>query len=264
MSFLQPLLLAALPLVALPIIIHLINQRRYQTIRWGAMMFLLAANRMSRGYRAAAAMADHGIPDGRHRRPDLRDQPAARRGLAGAHCRRPPRYDDRPARSVPQHAGEQPGGRGLEAGNRPAAVGPHAQDRRLGPLDLDREHDRQAPRAGVDRRSALVAQHRGGQRLGRYSGNAAGSARIHHGQQIRPHRDLDLFRHPPERLERRERPLAGDPRRVFGAGAERAFPPFGLSAERSRQRVGACDRRAPAEDGRRGRAAGVAAAGAAE
>jgi hypothetical protein len=50
MSFLQPLLLAALPLVALPIVIHLINQRRYQTIRWAAMMFLLAANRMSRGY----------------------------------------------------------------------------------------------------------------------------------------------------------------------------------------------------------------------
>ena len=50
MSFLQPMLLTALPLVALPIIIHLINQRRYQTIRWAAMMFLLAANRMSRGY----------------------------------------------------------------------------------------------------------------------------------------------------------------------------------------------------------------------
>ncbi len=50
MSFLQPMLLAALPLAALPIIIHLINQRRYQTIRWAAMMFLLAANRMSRGY----------------------------------------------------------------------------------------------------------------------------------------------------------------------------------------------------------------------
>jgi hypothetical protein len=49
MSFLQPFLLFGLPLVALPIIIHLINQRRYQTIRWGAMMFLLAANRMSRG-----------------------------------------------------------------------------------------------------------------------------------------------------------------------------------------------------------------------
>ncbi len=50
MSFLQPLLLAGLPLIALPILIHLINQRRFQTIRWGAMMFLLAANRMSRGY----------------------------------------------------------------------------------------------------------------------------------------------------------------------------------------------------------------------
>ncbi len=50
MSFLQPMLLAGLPLIALPILIHLINQRRFQTIRWGAMMFLLAANRMSRGY----------------------------------------------------------------------------------------------------------------------------------------------------------------------------------------------------------------------
>ncbi len=50
MGFLQPALLAALPLVALPILIHLINQRRFQTLRWGAMMFLLAANRMSRGY----------------------------------------------------------------------------------------------------------------------------------------------------------------------------------------------------------------------
>src|SRR3954447_11977445 len=50
MTFLQPLLLFGLPLVALPVIIHLINQRRYQTIRWAAMLFLLAANKMSRGY----------------------------------------------------------------------------------------------------------------------------------------------------------------------------------------------------------------------
>jgi len=50
MSFLAPMLLAGLPLMALPIIIHLINQRRFQTIRWGAMMFLLAANRLSRGF----------------------------------------------------------------------------------------------------------------------------------------------------------------------------------------------------------------------
>ncbi|MBX3436170.1 MAG: BatA domain-containing protein, partial [Planctomycetaceae bacterium] len=50
MSFLQPLMLYALPVIALPIIIHLINQRRFRTIEWGAMMFLLAANRMSKGY----------------------------------------------------------------------------------------------------------------------------------------------------------------------------------------------------------------------
>ena len=50
MTFLQPWLLIGLPLVALPVIIHLINQRRFQTIQWGAMMFLLAANRMARGY----------------------------------------------------------------------------------------------------------------------------------------------------------------------------------------------------------------------
>lgn len=50
MTFLQPLLLAGLPLIALPLVIHLINQRRFQTLRWGAMMFLLAANRMSRGF----------------------------------------------------------------------------------------------------------------------------------------------------------------------------------------------------------------------
>ncbi len=50
MSFLQPIMLAALPLIGIPILIHLINQRRYQTTHWAAMMFLLAANRMSRGY----------------------------------------------------------------------------------------------------------------------------------------------------------------------------------------------------------------------
>jgi hypothetical protein len=50
MSFLQPWLLAALPLAALPIIIHLVNQRRYQTMPWGAMMFLLTANRLARGF----------------------------------------------------------------------------------------------------------------------------------------------------------------------------------------------------------------------
>ncbi|MGB1709121.1 MAG: BatA domain-containing protein, partial [Rubripirellula sp.] len=41
MSFLQPAMLIALPLIALPIVIHLINQRRFQTVQWGAMQFLL-------------------------------------------------------------------------------------------------------------------------------------------------------------------------------------------------------------------------------
>ena len=50
MTFLQPLMLAALPLISLPIIIHLINQRRFQTVQWGAMMFLLSAKALSRGY----------------------------------------------------------------------------------------------------------------------------------------------------------------------------------------------------------------------
>lgn len=50
MTFLQPWVLVALPLVALPLIIHLINQRRFQTVRWAAMQFLLAAKALSRGY----------------------------------------------------------------------------------------------------------------------------------------------------------------------------------------------------------------------
>ncbi len=49
MGFLQPLALIALPLIALPILIHLINQHRHRTIPWAAMMFLMNAKRMSKG-----------------------------------------------------------------------------------------------------------------------------------------------------------------------------------------------------------------------
>ena len=49
MNFLQPLTLIALPLVLLPVIIHLINQQRHQTVPWAAMMFLMTAKRMSKG-----------------------------------------------------------------------------------------------------------------------------------------------------------------------------------------------------------------------
>ncbi len=49
MSFLQPWILFGLPLLALPVIIHLINQFRHRTVQWGAMQFLLSAKRMNRG-----------------------------------------------------------------------------------------------------------------------------------------------------------------------------------------------------------------------
>lgn len=50
MSFLAPAILLALPAIALPVIIHLVNQRRFQSVDWAAMRFLLAAKTLSRGY----------------------------------------------------------------------------------------------------------------------------------------------------------------------------------------------------------------------
>ncbi len=50
MSFIQPLLLFGLPLAALPILIHLIHQHRRRTVKWAAMMFLLMAQRMNKGF----------------------------------------------------------------------------------------------------------------------------------------------------------------------------------------------------------------------
>ena len=50
MSFLAPYLLYALPLAALPVVIHLIHLHRRRTIEWAAMMFLLMAQQMTRGY----------------------------------------------------------------------------------------------------------------------------------------------------------------------------------------------------------------------
>jgi hypothetical protein len=49
MSFLQPLLLLALPLMLLPVVIHLIHLHRRRAVRWAAMMFLRAAQRMNQG-----------------------------------------------------------------------------------------------------------------------------------------------------------------------------------------------------------------------
>lgn len=49
MTFLAPALLLALPLAALPVIIHLIHLHRRRTVKWAAMMFLLAAQKMNKG-----------------------------------------------------------------------------------------------------------------------------------------------------------------------------------------------------------------------
>ncbi|HEX5791239.1 MAG TPA: BatA domain-containing protein [Luteolibacter sp.] len=51
MLFLSPLFLWGLLAASVPVIIHLINRRRHQTIQWAAMQFLLKATRESRGKR---------------------------------------------------------------------------------------------------------------------------------------------------------------------------------------------------------------------
>ena len=40
MTFIQPWLLYALPLAALPVVIHLIHLYRRRQVKWAAMMFL--------------------------------------------------------------------------------------------------------------------------------------------------------------------------------------------------------------------------------
>lgn len=49
MTFLAPALLFALPLATLPVIIHLIHLYRRRQVKWAAMMFLHAAQRMNKG-----------------------------------------------------------------------------------------------------------------------------------------------------------------------------------------------------------------------
>ena len=47
MTFLQPYILWGLPLILIPVIIHLINRMRHRPQPWAAMMFLIAATRAS-------------------------------------------------------------------------------------------------------------------------------------------------------------------------------------------------------------------------
>jgi len=48
LAFLNPMLLWALPLAAVPIIIHILNRRRFQKVPWAAMEFLLKAMKRNR------------------------------------------------------------------------------------------------------------------------------------------------------------------------------------------------------------------------
>ncbi|MFN7141168.1 MAG: BatA domain-containing protein, partial [Limisphaerales bacterium] len=47
MTFLQPFILFGLPLILLPVIIHLINRMRHRPQQWAAMRFLISATRAS-------------------------------------------------------------------------------------------------------------------------------------------------------------------------------------------------------------------------
>src|SRR5204863_2262623 len=47
MTFLQPIILWGLPLVLLPVIIHLLNRMRHRPQPWAAMRFLVSATRSS-------------------------------------------------------------------------------------------------------------------------------------------------------------------------------------------------------------------------
>src|SRR5579864_283157 len=44
MNFLSPVFLWGLPLVAVPVLIHLFGKRKREIVRWGAMEFLLASS----------------------------------------------------------------------------------------------------------------------------------------------------------------------------------------------------------------------------
>jgi len=48
-DFISPTVLFGLLAVAAPIVIHLLNKRRYRTVKWAAMSFILKATRESRG-----------------------------------------------------------------------------------------------------------------------------------------------------------------------------------------------------------------------
>ena len=181
----------------------------------------------------APAVADHGVPDGGDRRPDLRRQPAARRRLARAGGRRPARHDDRPARPLAEHAAGGAGGGGSKLETGPAAAGRTLETLGSARWVLIESGTNTAARARVDRRAARrrPAPSRPARRP-TSPAMLAGGPRLHQGEQGRADRGLDLLRPPRERLERRRRPLAGAARRVPRVPAGGPVPPARLSRSR--------------------------------
>ena len=79
MTFLQSFILWGLPLLLLPIIIHLVNRMRHRTVPWAAMRFLLKATQSSTSH----AKLRQG-PRGQQQWIDARAEPDARREVDAA------------------------------------------------------------------------------------------------------------------------------------------------------------------------------------
>ena len=230
MSFLQPWLLAALPLVALPVIIHLVNQRRFQTINWGAMMFLLAARRLSRGYSRLrqwlilafrmAAIAGLVVAVSR---------PLASGWVGLAAGGRPDTTIVLVDRSPSMQQRDRATGRS-KLRSRPAAIDPGAGDLGLESLGAHRQRHARAPRARFARGVGRRADGRAGQRVGRFAADAASGSRLHSRQPTGPHRYLDLLRSARKRLDRRQQSLVDAAGCVCRVSAGRAISIAGLSA----------------------------------
>ena len=95
-------------------------------------------------------------------------------------------------------------------------------------------------------------------RRSRPSRNARNRADLHSIQPYRADGDMDLLRPSRKRLARRQRPLADPPRELCGTGAGRPLPSAGVSRDGAGQHRGARHRRPPSAVRRSGRAAGLA------
>ena len=251
MSFLQPWLLVGLPLVSLPIIIHLINQRRFQTIRWAAMMFLLAANRMSRGYsrlRQWLIMLFRMLVIAGLIFAVARPLASGWLGLAaGGRADTTIILLDRSPSM--QQKGQGTGASKLETGCRQlvqtlSTLGSSRwvliESTSNKPLDLE------SPDALLK-----LPERRTGKLSGRPPRLAASRLRLCKVEPGRPDRDLDLLRYPRQRLERRERSLANPAGRISGARSRNSLPLARLSADFVGKCRGPGDGRPPPDNQRR-------------